>query len=87
MPRCTVLTYQTPGGNAPVDEYIAGLEGTAGTKAAALVKVLEAFGVPTTIGLAKREAFLFRNGKLVWRDTEASTDQQAADILKAISEQ
>ena len=44
MPRCTVLTYQTPGGNAPVDEYIAGLEGTAATKAAALVKLLEALG-------------------------------------------
>lgn len=44
MPRCTVLTYQTPGGNAPVDEYIAGLEGTAATKAAALVKLLEARG-------------------------------------------
>ena len=44
MPRCTVLTYQTPGGNAPVDEYIAGLEGIAATKAAALVKLLEALG-------------------------------------------
>jgi len=50
-------------------------------------KVCEAFGVPTTIGLAKREAFLFRNGALVWRDTEASTEEQAKDILKAISEQ
>jgi phage-related protein len=44
VPRCTVLTYQTAGGNAPVDEYIAGLEGTAATKAAALVKLLEALG-------------------------------------------
>lgn len=42
--RCTVLTYQTPAGNAPVDEYIAGLEGMAATKAAALVKLLEALG-------------------------------------------
>ena len=50
-------------------------------------KVCEAFGVPTTIGLAKREAFLFRRGSLVWRDTEASTEEQAKDILKAISEQ
>jgi hypothetical protein len=39
-----VLTYQTPAGNAPVDEYITGLEGTAATKAAALVKLLEALG-------------------------------------------
>ena len=44
MPRCTVLTYQTSDGNAAVDEYMAGLEGTAGTKAAALVKLLEALG-------------------------------------------
>jgi phage-related protein len=39
-----VFTYHTPGGNALVDEYMAGLEGTAATKAAALVKLLEALG-------------------------------------------
>jgi hypothetical protein len=39
-----VLTYQTPGGNATVDEYMAELEGTAATKAAALVRLLEALG-------------------------------------------
>lgn len=39
-----MLTYQTPGGNVPVDEYMAGLEGTAAIKAAALVKLLEALG-------------------------------------------
>lgn len=39
-----MLTYQTPGGNAPVDEYMAELEGTAATKAAALVRLLEALG-------------------------------------------
>jgi peroxiredoxin Q/BCP len=50
-------------------------------------KLVEAFGVPTTIGLAKRQAFLFRNGALVWRDLEASTEEQAADVLKAVSEQ
>ena len=44
MPACSVLTYQTPAGNAPVDEYITGLEGTAATKAAALVKLLEVLG-------------------------------------------
>lgn len=44
MPPCSVLTYQTPAGNAPVGEYLAGLEGTAVTKAAALVKLLEALG-------------------------------------------
>ncbi len=44
MSACSVLTYQTPAGNAPVDEYITGLEGTAATKAAALVKLLESLG-------------------------------------------
>jgi hypothetical protein len=44
VPHCTVLTYQTPAGNAPVDDYVAGLEGTAATKAAALVRLLEALG-------------------------------------------
>jgi peroxiredoxin Q/BCP len=49
-------------------------------------KLVEAFGVPTTMGYAKRQAFLFRDGVLVWRDLEASTEEQAADVLKAISE-
>jgi hypothetical protein len=39
-----VLSYHTPAGNAPVDEYIAGLEGAAATKGAALVKLLESLG-------------------------------------------
>lgn len=43
--------------------------------------VIKAFGVPGTMGFAKRQAFLFKDGKLVWRDLEASTDQQAADVL------
>ena len=49
-------------------------------------KLVEAFGVPTTMGYAKRQAFLFKDGVLVWRDLEASTEEQAADVLKAISE-
>jgi hypothetical protein len=44
VPRCTVLTYQTPGGSAPLDEYFAELSGAAAVKAAALVKLLEALG-------------------------------------------
>jgi peroxiredoxin Q/BCP len=43
--------------------------------------VVKAFGVPATMGFAKRQAFLFKDGKLVWRDLEASTEQQAADVL------
>lgn len=46
--------------------------------------IVKAFGVPTTMGFAKRQAFLFKDGKLVWLDLSASTEQQAADVLKAI---
>ncbi len=48
-------------------------------------KVVTAFGVPKMMGFAKRQAFLFKDGKLVWRDLSASTEQQAADVLKVIS--
>jgi peroxiredoxin Q/BCP len=44
-------------------------------------KVADAFGVPHVAGFSKRQAFLFLDGKLVWRDLSASTDQQAADVL------
>lgn len=44
--------------------------------------VVKAFGVPKTMGFAKRQAFLFKDGKLVWRDLSASTAQQAADVLE-----
>ncbi len=45
-------------------------------------KVVDAFGVPKTMGFAKRQAYLFKDGKLVWSDTSASTDKQAEDVLK-----
>lgn len=47
-------------------------------------KVADAFGVPHLAGFAKRQAFLFLDGKLVWRDLAASTEQQAADVLAFI---
>ncbi|MFM7182539.1 MAG: peroxiredoxin [Verrucomicrobiales bacterium] len=47
-------------------------------------KVTEAFGVPTLANLAKRQAYLFKDGRLVWRDLAASTDQQAAEVLEAV---
>ncbi len=49
-------------------------------------KVMDAFGVPHTAGFAKRQAFLFKDGVLVWRDLTASTEQQAADVLAAIED-
>ena len=48
--------------------------------------LVTAFGVPKTMGFAKRQAFLFKDGKLVWRDLTASTSEQAADVLKVIAE-
>jgi peroxiredoxin Q/BCP len=47
--------------------------------------VVDAFGVPKTLGFSKRQAFLFHNGKLVWSDLSASTEQQAADVLKYLA--
>lgn len=47
-------------------------------------KVVEAFGVPTTMGFAKRQAFLVKGGKIVWADYAASTRQQADDVLKVV---
>jgi peroxiredoxin Q/BCP len=47
-------------------------------------KVVEAFGVPTTMGFAKRQAFLIKDGKIIWADYNASTRQQADDVLKVI---
>jgi len=44
-----------------------------------------AFGVPKTMGFAKRQAYLFKDGKPVWRDLAAATEQQAADVLRVIT--
>ena len=55
-------------------------------------KVITAFGVPThsvpLFGeMATRQAFLFKDGKLVWRDLKAATKKQAEDVLKVLDEQ
>jgi peroxiredoxin Q/BCP len=47
-------------------------------------KVIDAFGVPAKLGKAARQAFLIRDGKVVWRDLTASTKEQAADVLAAL---
>ena len=48
--------------------------------------VVEAFGVERRNGLATRQAFLVHEGKVVWHDAKASTDEQAADVLKVLDE-
>jgi thioredoxin-dependent peroxiredoxin len=51
-------------------------------------KVIGAFGVPLlNHSLASRQAYLFKDGKLVWFDTKASTDKQAADVLGVLAKQ
>lgn len=49
-------------------------------------KVLEAFGVKKIplVGLATRQAFLVKEGKVIWHDAKASTVEQAADVLKVV---
>jgi peroxiredoxin Q/BCP len=45
-----------------------------------------AFGVPSKGEYAARQAFLIKDGKIVWLDREASTAEQAADVLAAIDQ-
>jgi peroxiredoxin Q/BCP len=52
-------------------------------------KVITAFGVPIRSvpifgEMATRQAFLFKDGKLVWRDLKAATKKQAEDVLKVL---
>lgn len=48
--------------------------------------VINAFGVPNALGFSKRQAFLFKDGKLVWRDLSAATEKQAEDVLKILNQ-
>jgi len=48
--------------------------------------VAKAFGVPVMASFARRQSFLIQNGKIVWRDLNASTSQQAADVAKALDQ-
>jgi thioredoxin-dependent peroxiredoxin len=48
-------------------------------------QVTSAFGVPLMKNaFATRQAYLFKDGNLVWLDTKASTDKQAQDVLAAL---
>ena len=48
--------------------------------------VINAFGVPIRLTMAKRQAYLFYDGKLVWKDESASTEEQAADVLAVVAQ-
>jgi thioredoxin-dependent peroxiredoxin len=48
-------------------------------------KVTGAFGVPIIMSVATaRQAYLFKDGRLVWLDTHASTGKQARDVLAVV---
>lgn len=47
-------------------------------------KIIKAFGVPARGRFASRQAYLFKDGKLIWKDEKASTSEQGADLLKAL---
>lgn len=54
--------------------------------------VIKAFGVPTksvpVMGeFASRQAYLIKDGKIIWADYKAKTDKQAEDVLKIVAEQ
>jgi peroxiredoxin Q/BCP len=44
--------------------------------------VATAFGVRLLLGMTQRQAFLIREGRVVWRDLHASTRDQAKDVLR-----
>ncbi len=44
-------------------------------------KIIQAFGVGGLFGFAQRSAFLFQDGKLVWRDPKGSTKDPAKVVL------
>lgn len=47
--------------------------------------VLKAFGVKQRLGMASREAFLIKDGVVVWHDDSASTSKQADDVLEQLA--
>ena len=44
-------------------------------------------GVPVKLGkFASRQAYLFKDGKLVWKDEKGATATQGEEVLKAMKE-
>ena len=52
-------------------------------------KVINAFGVPTypAVGMAHRQAYLIKDGKIIYTDYKGTTDKQADNILQVLAEQ
>lgn len=47
-------------------------------------KVAEAFGVPTTMGLAKRQSFIIKDGKIAWSSLQPKTKEHAQEVQAAL---
>ena len=49
-------------------------------------EVIKAFGVPTLVfGIPKRQSFLIKDGKVVWRSLNAQTSTHAEEVKQAIA--
>ena len=46
--------------------------------------IVKAFGVPHVGKFASRQAYLFKDGKLAWKDERVSAGSQGEDLLKAL---
>ena len=47
--------------------------------------IARAFGVRLILGMPHRQAFLIKDGIVVWRDLSASTKNQAKDVLRVVA--
>jgi peroxiredoxin Q/BCP len=47
-------------------------------------EVAKSFGVPTFLGFTKRQSFLIKDGKVVWRDLAVSPKTHVAEVSKAL---
>ena len=47
-------------------------------------RVAEAFGVPITMGLARRQSFIVREGKIAWISPQAKTKEHAQEVQAAL---
>ena len=48
-------------------------------------KVAKAFDVPTTMGLAKRQSFIVKDGKIAWTSLQAKTKEHAQEVQAALN--
>ena len=46
--------------------------------------IIKAFGVPHLGKFASRQAYLFKEGKLVWKQEKVSAGSQGEDLLRAL---